>query len=82
MPRTRVAAAIRRLSDDGAVWSSLRDRMRLGVLVAGVGFELIFPSLGVEATRRAPIAQRGRAVANFIAFVDLGSGALLLAASG
>jgi predicted MFS family arabinose efflux permease len=30
--------------------------------------------MGVEATRRVPIEQRGRAVANFIAFFDLAIG--------
>jgi MFS family permease len=45
-----------------------------GALVTGLGFSLIFPSMGVEATRRVPIEQRGRAVANFIAFFDLAIG--------
>lgn len=45
-----------------------------GALVTGIGFSLIFPSMGVEATRRVPIEQRGRAVANFIAFFDLAIG--------
>jgi MFS family permease len=46
----------------------------LGALITGIGFSLIFPSMGVEATRRVPIEQRGRAVANFIAFFDLAIG--------
>lgn len=46
----------------------------LGALVTGIGFSLIFPSMGVEATRRVPVEQRGRAVANFIAFFDLAIG--------
>lgn len=45
-----------------------------GALVTGIGFSLIFPAMGVEATRRVPIEQRGRAVANFIAFFDLAIG--------
>jgi len=45
-----------------------------GALVTGLGFSLIFPAMGVEATRRVPIEQRGRAVANFIAFFDLAVG--------
>lgn len=46
----------------------------LGALVTGIGFSLIFPSMGVAATRRVPVEQRGRAVANFIAFFDLAIG--------
>ncbi|QUS39489.1 MFS transporter [Tardiphaga alba] len=45
-----------------------------GAFVTGLGFSLIFPAMGVEATRRVPIEQRGRAVANFIAFFDLAIG--------
>ena len=54
-----------------AVWGIL------GATLTGIGFSLIFPSLGVSATRSVPHAQRGQAVGVFIAFFDLS-----LAASG
>jgi MFS family permease len=57
------------------IWLGTDPMMALaGALVTGIGFSLIFPSMGVEATRRVPIEQRGRAVANFIAFFDLAIG--------
>jgi predicted MFS family arabinose efflux permease len=57
------------------IWLSTGPLMALlGSLVTGIGFSLIFPSMGVEATRRVPIEQRGRAVANFTAFFDLAIG--------
>jgi len=45
-----------------------------GACLTGLGFSLIFPSMGVEATRRVAPDQRGRAVGNFIAFFDLAVG--------
>lgn len=46
----------------------------LGALLTGVGFSLIFPSMGVEATRRVAPELRGQAVGNFIAFFDIAIG--------
>ena len=45
-----------------------------GALLTGVGFSLIFPSMGVDATRRVPVEMRGRAVGNFTAFFDIAIG--------
>ncbi|MCX7318606.1 MAG: MFS transporter [Hyphomicrobiales bacterium] len=57
------------------IWLAQDPWMALtGALITGLGFSLIFPAMGVEATRRVPIEQRGRAVANFIAFFDLAIG--------
>ena len=46
----------------------------VGATLTGVGFSLVFPAMGVEATRRVPPEQRGRAVGNFIAFFDVAIG--------
>jgi MFS family permease len=45
-----------------------------GAALTGVGFSLVFPAMGVEATRHVPPEQRGRAVGNFIAFFDMAIG--------
>ncbi|MCK8786520.1 MFS transporter [Roseomonas sp. NAR14] len=46
----------------------------LGAVLTGMGFSLVFPSMGVEATRHVPAAQRGQAVAGFMAFFDVALG--------
>ncbi|WP_206078449.1 arabinose transporter [Poseidonocella sp. HB161398] len=55
----------------------------LGVALAGVGFSLVFPGLGLEAMRRAPEEQRGLAMGTYNAFLDLtlGLGSPLLGAA-
>jgi MFS family permease len=45
-----------------------------GAALTGIGFSLVFPSMGVVATRRVPAGQRGRAVGNFLAFFDVAVG--------
>jgi predicted MFS family arabinose efflux permease len=45
-----------------------------GATLTGIGVSLVFPAMGVEATRRVPPEQRGRAVGNFIAFFDVAIG--------
>lgn len=42
-----------------------------GAVLTGLGFSLVFPAMGVLATRSVPPEQRGRAVGNFIAFADI-----------
>jgi MFS family permease len=52
----------------------LASDMRLaavGAAVAGLGFSLIFPSLGVEAVNRVPENSRGAAIGMFSAFLDV-----------
>jgi MFS family permease len=43
----------------------------VGAAFAGAGFSLVFPSLGLEAVRRAPADNRGLAMGTYNAFLDL-----------
>ncbi len=43
----------------------------LGAAVAGAGFSLVFPGLGIEALKRAPIEHRGLAMGCYNAFLDV-----------
>lgn len=43
----------------------------LGATLTGLGFSLVFPSMGVLATSSIAAELRGRAVGNFIAFADI-----------
>lgn len=43
----------------------------VGAAIAGTGFSLVFPSLGLEAVRRAPPERRGLAMGTYNAFLDL-----------
>jgi MFS family permease len=45
-----------------------------GSALSGIGFSLVFPAMGVLATRRVAPAQRGRAVGNYISFFDMALG--------
>jgi MFS family permease len=47
---------------------------KFGATVAGFGFSLIFPALGVEAVRKVTPENRGSALAVYTAFVDLSLG--------
>jgi MFS family permease len=42
-----------------------------GAAITGLGFSLVFPSMGVEAIRRVPAENRGLAVGAYVAFFDL-----------
>lgn len=45
-----------------------------GAALTGAGFSLVFPAMGVIATRQVSASQRGRAVGNFVAFFDIAIG--------
>ena len=47
----------------------------LGAVITGLGYSMVFPSLGVEAVRRVPAESRGVALGVFLACFDLGLGA-------
>jgi MFS family permease len=47
---------------------------RIGATVAGFGFSLVFPALGVEAVKKVPVESRGSALAIYTAFIDLSMG--------
>lgn len=46
----------------------------VGAAITGLGFSLVFPAMGVEATRGTAPALRGRVVGGFIAFFDVALG--------
>ncbi|MFD2261614.1 MFS transporter [Lacibacterium aquatile] len=63
------------IAGQAVLWSADSALLALvGALLTGVGFSLIFPSMGVEATRRVAPELRGQAVGNFIAFFDIAIG--------
>nr|WP_321395978.1 arabinose transporter [uncultured Desulfobacter sp.] len=43
----------------------------IGAAVAGAGFSLVFPGLGIEALKRAPVERRGLAMGCYNAFLDV-----------
>jgi predicted MFS family arabinose efflux permease len=44
----------------------------VGAVLTGIGYSLVFPSMGVEAMRRVPSESRGLVLGTFLACFDLG----------
>lgn len=73
----RVAIASLALEAGGLalLWLASDPRMALaGAALAGFGFALVFPSLGVEAVGLVPPASRGAALSAYSVFLDLSLG--------
>lgn len=74
---SRVVAASLAIEAIGQIvlWGASSPAVALvGAALTGLGFSLIFPAMGVMATKRVPAELRGRAVGNFIAFFDVAIG--------
>ncbi|BDH44209.1 MFS transporter [Salmonella enterica subsp. enterica serovar Choleraesuis] len=62
--------------------------VKAGTLLAGAGFSLVFPALGVEAVKAVPASNQGSALATYTVFMDLAMGitgplaGIIIAAAG
>lgn len=57
------------------VWGAWEPWMaKVGALLTGAGFSLIFPAIGVVAVNRVPQQNQGSALATYTAFMDLALG--------
>lgn len=75
---TRVALASLAVETVGLLliaWAGQPAVALLGTAITGIGYSMVFPSLGVEAVRRVPATSRGVALGAFLACFDLGLGA-------
>jgi len=73
--RVACACVLIEVAGQAIIWqASSRIMTLLGVGLTGLGYSLMYPSLGVEAIRRAPAQSRGVALGTYSAFLDLSLG--------
>lgn len=73
----RVAAVSMVVETAGLVWLARADTAGmalLGAAIAGSGFALVFPAIGMEAVRAVAASDRGAALGIYTAFLDLSMG--------
>jgi MFS family permease len=59
------------------IWFSPSALLRFaGAALAGFGYSLVYPGLGVKAVRRSPADSRGLAIGVYTAFLDVALGVL------
>lgn len=57
------------------LWQAVSPYMALlGAAIAGLGFSLVFPALGVEAIKQVPPSNKGAAIGGYGLFIDLSLG--------
>lgn len=70
--RVAVASLAVEAMGQALLWTAATPEMALaGAAVTGMGFSLLFPSLGVEAVGLVPPQNRGLAMGAYVAFFDL-----------
>ena len=73
--RVAIGSLALELAGQALLWLAPSPNVALiGAVLTGLGFSLVFPAMGVLATRSVPPDQRGRAVGNFMAFADIALG--------
>ncbi|EJN10000.1 MFS transporter [Herbaspirillum sp. YR522] len=73
--RVAVASVAIELCGQLLLWSAPHPTLALvGTVVTGIGFSLVFPSMGLQAMARVPAHSRGLAIAGFMACVDVAAG--------
>lgn len=72
---TAICSLIIEVAGQLLLWLAVSKTMALtGVALSGIGFSLIFPSMGVQAVKKVKPEMRGSAMGAFTAFADLALG--------
>ena len=73
--RVAMASVAIELCGQLLLWMAPHPAMALvGTVVTGIGFSLVFPSMGLQAMANVPAHSRGMAIAGFMACVDVAAG--------